>query len=339
MVHQARQLGPVSVKRQELFAAWQATIQENLQGIRALRTLSNRDREFQKYDRDLLAVREILIKRGIINARYYPTLFIYLAMGVTFIAGSALVFQEEMTIGTLIAFNVLLAGLQVPNEMIRSSVFLGSMGFAGGKRVYDVIDTNLQLEDGNIKVPDRLQGKVEFKNVSFRYNRSGPDVLQNLNFVITPGQTVAVIGHTGCGKTTVGKLIQRLYDPAQGVILVDGVNIKEYPIDEYRKHIGVIEQDIFLFSASIKDNILYGYAGQTNDDELIAKMKQMTKAAQIHDFIMTLPKDYDTVIGERGITLSGGQRQRLAIARAFMIDPPILIMDDHASIMKSSMNI
>ena len=203
--------------------------------------------------------------------------------------------------------------------------------FAGGKRVYDVIDTHLQLEDGKIEVPDRFQGKVEFNNVSFRYNRNGPDTVQNINFVILPGQTVAVIGHTGCGKTTVGKLIQRLYDPAQGVILVDGVNIKEYPIEDYRKQIGVIEQDIFLFSASIKENILYGYAGQTNDDILIAKMMQMTKAAQIHDFIMTLPKDYDTIIGERGITLSGGQRQRLAIARAFMIDPPILIMDDHAS--------
>ncbi|MHA2366043.1 MAG: ABC transporter ATP-binding protein [Candidatus Hodarchaeales archaeon] len=333
MVWHGRRLGPVSIERQKLFATWQATLQENLAGIRALRTLSNRDREFNKYDRDLRNVREVLIRRGVISAQYYSTLIIYLAVGVLFIVGGWFVYQGEMTPGTLIAFNSLVLLLQGPNDMIRGSVFLGSQGFAGGKRVFNVITEHQQLEDGKITLPERLQGKVDFQNVFFRYNSQGPDVLKEISFTVEPGQTVAIIGHTGCGKTTLGKLIQRLYDVNQGQILIDGVNVQDYPIEELRKQVGVIEQDIFLFSATIRENILYGYGignGGSNP-ELDEKMVQMAKAAQIHDFITTLPKGYDTIIGERGVTLSGGQRQRLAIARAFMVDPPILIMDDSTS--------
>ena len=257
MYRYGKNLAPVTLKRQQYFAKWQATLQENVAGIRVLRTLSNKGREYDKFETDLTAVKDILIKRTILSERYFPSLHVYIEMGILFIVGAYFVLRGQMTVGTLIAFNSLVLLLQGPISMIGTSVFLGSTGFAGGKRIYDVIKEQQITKDGQIDASN-IKGGIEFRNVSFSYGKNAPPVLNNININILPGQTVAILGPTGSGKSTLCKLIQRLYDVTKGEILIDGRNIKEYDLESLRKKIGVIEQDVFLFSTTIRENILYG---------------------------------------------------------------------------------
>ncbi|MEL7435717.1 MAG: ATP-binding cassette domain-containing protein, partial [Chloroflexota bacterium] len=176
----------------------------------------------------------------------------------------------------------------------------------------------------------KVEGAIEFKDVSFGYNGGSP-VLRDLSFTVQPGQTVAIVGQTGAGKSTITKLINRTYDVTSGQILVDGVDVRDWKLASLRSQIGNIEQDIFLFSRSIADNISFA-----TDDAPFEDVESAARKAQAHDFIMSFPEGYETVIGQRGVTLSGGQRQRLALARAFESDPPILILDDSTSAIDSA---
>jgi ATP-binding cassette subfamily B protein len=181
--------------------------------------------------------------------------------------------------------------------------------------------------------PEHFKGRIEFKNVSFSY-RNGDDsitpVLDNLSFNIEPYQRVALVGPTGCGKTTLVKLLLRLYEPDKGKILIDGKNIQEYPLQVLRKHIGYIEQDIYLFSRTINENIAFGRQGATQKEII-----DVAKLAQVDDFVQEFPEKYNTIVGERGTRLSGGEKQRVAIARAFLTDPEIIILDDSVSAVDS----
>lgn len=217
-----------------------------------------------------------------------------------------------------------------------------SLGLAGARRILELVNRETDLDQNVAGYSGEMRGEIEFKNVSFGYpnekkeesgkkNASPENVLDGISFKVKPGQTVAIVGQTGAGKTSLVRLVNRTYDITSGQILVDGMDVREWNLASLRSQISMIEQDIFLFSRSISDNIAFGKPGATQD-----VVEKAAEAAQAHEFIQTFDKSYETVIGERGVTLSGGQRQRLALARAFLTDPRILILDDLTSAIDSA---
>jgi len=205
-----------------------------------------------------------------------------------------------------------------------------SLGLAGAKRILELMNRENNLDQNLAGHARPLRGEVVFSDVCFRYGEGDP-VLENVSFKVEPGQTVAIVGQTGSGKTSLARLINRTYDVSGGQLLVDGVDVRDWNLENLRRNISIIEQDIFLFSRSIADNIAFGNPEATRE-----QVEAAAKAAQAHEFILSFADGYDTVIGERGVTLSGGQRQRLALARAFLTDPRILILDDSTSAIDSA---
>jgi ATP-binding cassette subfamily B protein len=206
-----------------------------------------------------------------------------------------------------------------------------SLGMAGSRRILELINRETDLDQNVTGQIRQLQGSIQFKDVLFSYDGTSEPALENINLTVQPGQTVAIVGQTGTGKTSLVKLVNRTYDVTQGQVLLDGVDVREWNLESLRQQISIIEQDVFLFSRSIAENIAFGKPQATTDEVEAAAV-----AAQAHEFIMGFKDGYDTVIGERGVTLSGGQRQRLALARAFLTDPKVLILDDSTSAIDSA---
>ncbi|MHA1167200.1 MAG: ABC transporter ATP-binding protein [Candidatus Hodarchaeales archaeon] len=335
-----KQLQPLSVKRQAVVAKMNADLQENLTGVRVVRTFSGQEREIKKFSSTIYDLRHILRVRGIASAYYVPSLIIGIVTASLFLVA---VYLIEMTalgpvtlsslgitiqsvgIGELVTFLGLTGMLMFPTMMLRWVVDMTLLGFAGAERIFNVLTTESQIPDGEHK-PEKVKGSIEFTDVTFSYKENSPNVINGVSLVINPGEIVAIIGPTGCGKTTLTKLIYRLYDVNSGVVKIDGMDVRDWNLNSLRRNVGVIEQDTFLFSTSIKANISFGKM-DASKEEIIAA----ARAAQAHDFITTFPEGYDTVVGERGVTLSGGQKQRVAMARGFLADPRILIMDDATS--------
>jgi ATP-binding cassette subfamily B protein len=246
-----------------------------------------------------------------------------LAQAAVLLVGGRMVVSESLSLGAFIQFNVLVLMLVMPLRMLGMWIGQAQRATASGERIFQVIDEPEEIVNSEKAGPlPPGRGLVRYEGVTFGYDPERP-VLHDIDLELEPGRTVALIGHTGSGKTTLASLVPRFYDVTEGRVTVDGVDVREARLDSLRSAIGVIGQDPFLFSATVRENIAFGRPDAT-DEEIVAA----ARAAQAHEFIERLPQGYDTLVGERGITLSGGQRQRIAIARALAIDPRILILDD-----------
>lgn len=313
---------------QQLMADLTTVLQENVTGIRIVRAFAQEDREVEKFrERNHVYLTEN-IRTVRLWAFYFPLMQFITGVGSTMILwyGGRSIILGTMTIGQLIAFNSLLMRLMGPVRMLGWLVNMYTQASTASERVFEILDTEPEVQDapGAIDLPEMV-GHVRFENVSFSYD--GKElVLKDLSLEAKPGQTIALLGATGSGKSTVINLIPRFYDVTSGRVTVDGYDVRDITLKSLRRPIGIVLQETFLFSATLKENIAYGRQ-DASMDEIIAA----AKAARIHDFIVSLPEGYDSLVGERGVGLSGGQKQRVAIARALLTDPRILILDDSMS--------
>lgn len=311
------------------------TLQESLKGVQITKSCGAEALELRKFKRVVGEYRDNWKRENQVQSKFYPLLILYMMIGISFVYSCILIFDNMMTVGELTSVNLILLTLIQPTEMI----FWATKDMIGGFSASERLFSNIYKEKVDLIATEEpkntlnLKGKIEFKNVSFAYpseNGDNPEILKNLNFTIYPNQRVSLVGPTGCGKTTLAKLLLRFYEPLTGEILINGENIQKYPLNNFRKKIGLIEQDVFLFSRTIEENIKFGNPNATHEEVLRAAI-----LAQVDDFASVMPQGYDTIVGERGTHLSGGEKQRIAIARAFLTNPDILILDDSMSAIDS----
>ena len=324
----SRRLRPVWLSVQQEMAALSTVLQESLSGMRIVKAFGREKEETERFNRQAYTLYERNITANDEQAMNTSlmTFSVYFAAGIQLLFGGYMVMQGDITPGDLTAFLFYLLTITVYIRMIG---WLGnqlSRAVASGERIFEILDARPEVREK----PDAAEnavtaGRITFSDVSFGYG-DHDHVLQDVSFEAEPGQVIAVVGATGSGKTTLVSLIPRFYDPTQGTVVIDGMDIRDMTLDHLRSSIGLVQQDVFLFSATIRDNIAYGVPGAP-EEEIIAA----ASAARLDSFIRTLPDQYDTWVGERGINLSGGQRQRLAIARTLLLDPRILVLDDSLS--------
>ena len=320
---------PLFREVQQTLGRLNTVLQEDLQGVRVIRAFAREDYETARY----ASVNEELLQKNLTTVRVFsnnfPFVFLFANLGTLAIIwfGGWQVIGGRLSIGDLVAFNTLLGFMLFPILTIGFLSASISRAGASSQRVFDVLDAPLDVEDApdaSILLP--LSCRVDFDNVSFRYPGSTRDILNGVSFTARPGQTVAILGTTGSGKSTLVNLIPRFYDVTGGAVRLDGNDVRDVTLSSLRSQIGIVLQETRLFSGTVRDNVAFGKPDAT-DEEVVAA----AEAAQAGEFIRGLTEGYDTVIGERGIGLSGGQRQRIAIARALLIDPRLLILDDSTS--------
>jgi ATP-binding cassette subfamily B protein len=303
-------------------------LQENLTGVRVVKAFSREPYEEQKFNAEAEELFRWNYAQNKLQAWNNP---FYQAMGtlaqvIVLWVGAIMITKSQLSVGDLTAFLFYLALLVQPLRVLGFIVQLYARAGAAGERIFEVLDAESAVkEKADAVVLSDVKGDVTFERVHFSYDAISP-VLIDVSFEGSAGKVVALLGPTGSGKTTIVNLLPRFYDVTAGAIKIDGIDIRDTTIASLRSTIGMIQQDVFLFSATIRDNIAYGAVNATYEQIIEA-----AKIARIHDFIMSLPDGYDTWVGERGVTLSGGQKQRISIARTLLLDPKILILDDSTS--------
>ena len=327
-----RQLNPVSGRLRREFGVMNAGLNETITGIEVVKSVVQEAQEGRKFVGSASAYRDTFVEQGKVQARYLPILLFGIAFTAAFAHGLWLLSLGQITTGDLVAYVGLVGTLRFPAFISVFTFSLVQLGLAGAERILELMSEETELDENAGGHTGAIDGEIVFENVSFRYAEDEKPALRNLSFRATPGETVAIVGQTGSGKSTLTKLVNRAYDVTEGDILIDGVNVKEWNLEVLRQQISIIEQDIFLFSRTVADNIAFGLGDRAKRDAIL----DAAKAAQAHDFILGFADGYGTVLGERGVTLSGGQRQRLAIARALLTDPRILILDDSTSAIDSA---
>jgi ATP-binding cassette, subfamily B, multidrug efflux pump len=324
-----RRIGPLFRGVQQTLGRLNSVLQEDLAGMRVIRTFAREDYESERYN----SVNDELLSKNLETVRTlsnnFPFIFFLANLGTLAIIlfGGLQVIEGRLLIGELVAFNTYLGFLLFPILTIGFLASGISRAGASSQRVFEVLDAPLEVEDAPDAVPlPPISCRVEFDGVGFRYPGSEREILRGISFTAEPGQTVAILGTTGSGKSTMVNLLPRFYDVTEGSVRLDGHDVRDVTLASLRSQIGIVLQTSLLFSGSVRDNIAYGKPDATQEE-----IEAAARAARVDEFVQALPEGYDTVVGERGVGLSGGQRQRIAIARALLIDPRLLILDDSTS--------
>jgi ATP-binding cassette subfamily B protein len=324
-----RRLEPVSIAVREQFGEMNAGLAEAITGIEVVKASVQERYEWNKFTGNARAFRNYYVRQGEIQAVYLPMLAFTLAWAASLLQGLLLWRAGELSLGQVISFIGLVSTFRFPTFISIFSFNLVQLGIASARRILELINAETELDENAGGVARPIRGEVVFEDVSFAHH--GQPVLKHISFAARPGETLAVVGQTGSGKTTLTQLINRIYDADTGRVLVDGVDVRDWSLESLRSQISTIEQDPFLFSRSLAENIAFGCSGAGME-----QIQEAARAAQADEFIAGFRDGYDTEVGERGVTLSGGQRQRIAIARAFLTDPRILILDDSTSAIDSA---
>jgi ATP-binding cassette subfamily B protein len=320
---------PLFIKVQQKLSAMNTILQESLAGLKVVKAFAREDYEEKRFvaSADDLLAQSLRVSRTF--AVLFPIIFLIAQIGQAAIlyAGGRQIVNGTLGLGEYQKFSLYLIYVFFPLGQLGFIISLMAQASASSNRIFEILDAHSDISDAPdaIDLPP-IKGKVTFQDVTFRYFRSSEAVLSGVSFSAEPGQTVALLGATGSGKTTIINLIPRFYDPAEGSIVIDGLDIRGVKLDSLRDQIGIVLQETTLFSGSIRDNIAFGKSDATMEEVIRA-----AEAAAAHEFIMSFPQGYDTPVGERGTTLSGGQKQRIAITRALLLDPQILILDDSTS--------
>jgi ATP-binding cassette, subfamily B, bacterial len=347
-------LSPISDEIRATFGKMNTHLSETLDGVEVMKGAAQEEAEVQRFTANARRVRDVFVRQGDVEARFLPNLLLGLAFAGGMTHALLLFRAGEINLGAVVGYFGLLRMLEFPTFTSSFAYTQISLGISGARRILELINRENNLDQNIEGYAGKMRGEIEFRDVSFAYpleqeqkeaekmeNGNHPsssllpsqaeNVIEAISFKVKPGQTVAIVGQTGAGKTSMVKLVNRTYDVTSGQVLVDGVDVRDWNLADLRSQISMIEQDIFLFSRSISENIAFGKPGAA-----FADVENAAQAAQADEFVESFDQGYETIIGERGVTLSGGQRQRLALARAFLTDPRILILDDSTSAIDSA---